>query len=284
VDAAFAVAAAQADAHGRFLHFGRPDLAQAWTLPELELDRDTWIVEDADSVVAVAWLSPQPLFAEVYVDPRAAGRGIGSALLPVVEARAAQRGDTLIQAVAGTDAAGRALLESAGYIDAHRYTMMRIELDGSVPAPPLPTGIEVRPFAPATDDRAVFEVDAAAFADLPDFLPQPFDLWRVEHVEASGVRAAASPLAWAGERLVAFALNQMRAPGLGYVEILAVDAAWRGRGLGRALLVWSFAALRDEGASAVALGVAGHNDRARGLYEAVGMRPTYVVHRYDKRL
>jgi mycothiol synthase len=284
-DAVFAVVEARSEADGVLPHYSAADLPREWTVPGLDLARDSWVVEDAEGVAAAAWLVPEPPYAEVAVHPRASGRGIGSALRAAIEARAAEKGvRTLIQAVASSDESGRALLEAAGYVEAHRYTFMQVDLDGPPAEPRLPDGIAVRPFEPGRDDRAVFDVDDAAFAGSPDFIPQPFDAWRVEHVEADAVRPQASPLAWAGNELAGFALNQMRAPGLGYVEILAVADAWRGRGLGRALLLRSFADFAAIGARAVGLGVAGHNDRARGLYESVGMRPRYVVLRYEKRL
>jgi mycothiol synthase len=284
-EAVFAVVEARSRADGVVPHYSAADLPREWAVPGFDLARDSWVVQDADGIAAAAWLLSEPPFAEVHVHPRASGRGIGSALRPAIEARAAEKGvQTLIQAVASTDEPGRALLEAAGYAEAHRYTFMQVELAGPPAEPRLPDGIAIRPFEPERDDRAVFEVDSAAFAGAPDFIPQPFDAWRVEHVEAAAVRPHASPLAWAGDELAGFALNQMRAPDLGYVEILAVDAAWRGRGLGRALLLRSFADLAAIGATAVGLGVAGHNERARGLYESVGMRPRYVMLRYEKRL
>jgi mycothiol synthase len=284
-DAVFAVVDARAQADGVLPHYSAADLPREWALPGVDLARDSWVVEDAEGIAAAAWLVPEPPYAEVCVHPRASGRGIGSALRPAIEARAVEKGvGRLIQAVSSTDEPGRALLEAAGYAEAHRYTFMQVELEGPPAKPRLPDGIAVRAFEPGRDDRAVFDVDAAAFAGAPDLIPQPFDAWRVEHVQAAAVRPQASPLAWAGDELAGFALNQMRAPGLGYVEILAVDAAWRGRGLGRALLLHSFAELAAIGARAVGLGVAGHNERARGLYESVGMRPRYVMLRYEKRL
>jgi mycothiol synthase len=285
VAAVHAVAAARAEADGVVLFFAPDDLTRTWALPSFDLARDSWVVEDGTgAVVAAGWLEPESSAGDVYVDPRAGGRGIGSALLPVVEARAAERGRTLRQHVAASDAAGRALLEAHGYVDNHRFVAMRIELDGARSGPVVPEGIALRPFVPGADDRAMYELDAAAFAEQPDAEPMTFEVFRVGHIDASATILTASPLAWAGEELAGFALNQMRAPGFGWVEILAVEQAWRRRGLGRALLLWSFAALRVEGASAIGLGVAGHNDRARALYESVGMRPQYVVHRYEKRL
>jgi ribosomal protein S18 acetylase RimI-like enzyme len=67
---------------------------------------------------------------------------------------------------------------------------------------------------------------------------------------------------------------------VGWVEVLAVRRPWRRRGLGKALLWESFAALAGEGKRAVGLGVDAENTTgAVALYERVGMR---VVRRTDR--
>jgi ribosomal protein S18 acetylase RimI-like enzyme len=63
------------------------------------------------------------------------------------------------------------------------------------------------------------------------------------------------------------------------VSVLGVRRPWRRRGLGRALLLHSFRALRERGKPRVGLGVDGSNPTgAVQLYEAAGMR---VVRRFD---
>jgi mycothiol synthase len=288
VEAVFEVAAAGEWADARREWLMASDIARAWRLPGFDLERDAWVVEEpGGAIVAAAWLLIQPGAAIVYVHPRACGRGIGSALREVVEARAAEvigGRTTLKQHAVGDNDAARALLEAAGYEPAHRYTSMRTELAGPVAEPVVPTGIELRSFVPGADDRAVYDVDYAAFDDAPDFTAQTFDFWQSENARAEALRPEASPIAWAGDDVVGFALCHMRGGGLGYVAILAVAAGHRRRGLGRALLTWSFSALGGLGATAVELGVEGSNARGRRLYESAGMQADYVINRYEKRL
>jgi ribosomal protein S18 acetylase RimI-like enzyme len=77
----------------------------------------------------------------------------------------------------------------------------------------------------------------------------------------------------------------MPGPGRGEVDQLAVRAAWRRRGLGAALLVHAFHALRDRGFERVVLGVDAENTTgALGLYERVGMRVQYSFDFFEKPL
>jgi ribosomal protein S18 acetylase RimI-like enzyme len=59
---------------------------------------------------------------------------------------------------------------------------------------------------------------------------------------------------------------------VGYVRILGVQKAWRGRGLARALLLSAFSDYRQRGCLGVQLGVdTGNTTGATRLYESVGM-------------
>jgi mycothiol synthase len=286
LDAVHAVVSA-ADAED----IGRPwltpaDIAREWRHPGFDLRRDAWVIEEGGTIVAAAWLVIQPGAAEVFVHPGARGRGLGTALREAVEARAREAitRATLKQYAIGTNDAARALLTAAGYTAEHRYTSMRLELGGPPAAPAVPAGIAVRPFLPGADDRAVYDLDCAAFADSHDFEPQPFDFWQAAEIGSESLCPAASPTAWDGDELAGFGLCQLRPGALGFVPILAVGAGHRGRGLGRALLLWSFGRLAELGATAVELGVEGANARARRLYESAGMRADYVADRYEKPL
>jgi ribosomal protein S18 acetylase RimI-like enzyme len=74
-------------------------------------------------------------------------------------------------------------------------------------------------------------------------------------------------------------------PGLGWVESLAVRRGDRGRGLGTALLLHAFHALRSRGRSAAGLSVDAENPTgALRLYESVGMRPVREHSTYEQRL
>ena len=95
------------------------------------------------------------------------------------------------------------------------------------------------------------------------------DLWRV---------------AWDGDR-VAGAVRSFkeRSPGAGYVDELGVRAAWRGRGIGRALLLDCFIAMRQRGMQRVVLGVDATNTTgAHLLYRRLGMTVERRIRFFEK--
>jgi Acetyltransferases len=58
------------------------------------------------------------------------------------------------------------------------------------------------------------------------------------------------------------------------VKRMFVDAAWRGRGVGRALLAALIEGARNRGYSSLRLGTLHDMDAAQALYRSIGFRPT----------
>jgi ribosomal protein S18 acetylase RimI-like enzyme len=68
----------------------------------------------------------------------------------------------------------------------------------------------------------------------------------------------------------------------GYLAQLATRRDWRGRGLGRALLLATFADQRRRGLATGALDVNALNEGGLRLYESVGMRVAWRTDRWEK--
>jgi mycothiol synthase len=62
-----------------------------------------------------------------------------------------------------------------------------------------------------------------------------------------------------------------------WISNLTIDPAWRGKGLGRALLAAGLTHLQERGAHSVALSVDGGNDPALNLYRSSGFAPISTV-------
>ena len=171
------------------------------------------------------------------------------------------------------------LVRSRGYRPVrYFYEMMRDHLEELPPAP-LPPGLEVRPVRPE-HYRAIWEANEEAFRDHwghSEPKEERFQRW-LEHPHFA---PELWQVAWDGDQVAGVAINvideeENRAFNRkrGYVDELSVRRPWRGRGLGRALLVRSLALLRDRGMTEVVLGVDTENPTgALRLYESVGFRP-----------
>jgi mycothiol synthase len=264
---------------------GRPDytledLYADWTMPGVDPTRDAWVVQEDERLVGYALLDDRGA-ALITVAPDAEGRGIGTALREAAEARALERGEGLVrQYVPVANEPARALLLDAGYWPVHHYFRMRIGLAGAPPPPELP----VRPFDPERDAEAVHALVQEAFSQLEGNVTQPLDAWRAVKIAKQGWDPALWLLSEDTEGLTGAVLCERWEGGVGYVDSLAVAPRARRRGLGRALLLHAFAALRDDGLEVAELSLQGDNAGAARLYEAVGMRSIWSQERWEKPL
>src|SRR5689334_16411362 len=160
------------------------DIREEWG--RLDLAADAWVIEGPDGRMAgYGTLTDEGsgrLQADAYVHPDFWGRGVGTALVRLMDARAgvligrAPEGARVVvgNGVLANDFAAHAILEAEGYTLVRTHWRMAITLDAPPPAPVWPEGIAVRTFERGRDDRAVFEAVEEAFADHWGHTPRAF--------------------------------------------------------------------------------------------------------------
>lgn len=260
----------------------REELMWTWHLPTTDLERDTRILRDAETVIAYGeaiWKQDEggPLSLSVRVHPNYRARGIGSWLLTWGESLASERGSEGVRAYAADlDARAQGLLRSRGYVHVRSGFTMRKGLEGDEDPGTPPAGIRIRRYEDA-DERVLYEVDQASFAEDWDFRPTSLDSFN-EELHGEGWDPSLVFLARANGATVGYVVSFLLEM-CGYVGNLGVLKEWRRRGIGTALLRRSFAELAGRGSREVRLGVDTQNVHgAVALYEGVGMS---VYRRYD---
>jgi mycothiol synthase len=256
--------------------------------PDFDLERDAVLAEAADgAALGYGDLSdPSHVGRVIWIDAQTAlgASDVAHAILDELETRAEQRlvpGGQLKAYVAERNAAYAAVVEARGYALVRHSFRMEADLSSEPAAPDWPEGITVREFVSGEDDQRVYEVQEETFADQADAEPLTYEEWR-----HWSFREPFDPGLWFlaedGAELAGILLARSERAGdetLGWISVLGVRRPWRRRGLGRALLLHSFHALRARGKPRAGLGVDGSNPTgAVQLYEAVGMR---VVRRND---
>jgi mycothiol synthase len=214
---------------------------------------------------------------------------VAAALLPHLEARVRQRlaahpvpqPSTLTWWIAATNAPARQAAATAGYDEVRHMWGMLVELGDAPPAEPRwPAGIVVRPCATDADRRAAHAAVEDAFHDHWGHTPRTYEQFAREWIYADGYDPALWFLAVdeASGEVVGTAVCESLSD-RGWVGDLAVRRAWRGRGLGMALLRHAFRTFHARGQRRVGLGVDSQNlTGATRLYERAGMR---VERQYD---
>jgi mycothiol synthase len=273
--------------------FSLDELEGNWK--ELDLAQDAWVAIAPDRALAgygyVLNRRHVRLDVEVYVHPAHYGRGIGTTLVRLAEARA--RGHVPL-APAGTrvvvnnwinalNAEARSLLEREGYTPVRYFFRMEITFGEEPPAASWPAGITVRVGSVDDDLRPFYETLEEAMADHWGHVPRSYEEWR-ERRERSNFDPSLWFLALDDGEPAGAVLCSV-ADGIGWIDTLAVRAAWRRRGLGYALLTHAFHGLYARGVRRMALGVDAENPTgATRLYERAGMHVGQQYATYGKEL
>jgi mycothiol synthase len=263
------------------------DLPRGYRTPGCDPRVDAWVVE-APSGEVVGSGSLMPVSEDVLrswgvVHPEHRGRGLGSAVLDRMRTRAAERLGDIADArfhhsINDRDEAARAMVLGRGFTFVRSFRHMQIDLHGPGEPGEPPEGIVVRGIDPDTDLVRAHAVFVETFEDEWGYRIVPFEEWRALEVEIPSFDPTLWFLATDGEEVVG-ALNAIAGEDRGWVGELGVRRAWRGRGIGAALLERSFATFAERGLPRVMLNVDFENPTgAMALYEKVGMR---AVRGYD---
>jgi mycothiol synthase len=241
---------------------------------------------------------PHEIRGFVRVRPSARGRGVGTALLSWLEPRArrlageASLDNDAILTVTNwaQDGNAAALLARVGFSPLRHFLQMRIDLDRDLPEPIWPDGLEPRLFSSGADDAELFASFREAFADHWGNVEVDEDEWWSENRDAPN--SGFDPSLWIvvpeEGTVTGFAICREREEDgetSGWISLLGVRPAWRGRGLAEALLLNSLQELRRRGRRRAALNV--DVDNATGalrLYTKIGMEPTPAFTIWSKAL
>jgi mycothiol synthase len=260
-------------------------IREEWALPRLDLDADTWLVEDWSGVpvaYGLCWVETPPgeIVAEQAVDPAARGRGLSESLLGLCEARAAE-----VFAASGaedgslsvwsheTDEPRIALYERRGFTHVSTFVRLDRDLDDTLDPPEWPAGIRVAAFRPGVDDAAVYAAHEEGFADHPGEGGTDLEEWLASHFDSQGPDLGLWLVAWDGAEVVG-GIEAMETPAGAYMGELFVRESWRGRGIARALMLQECAELRRRGMRNAFFAVdTGNTTGALQLHESLGFFP-----------
>ena len=275
------------------------ELKHEWGTPGFELEQDAFLVEAWDGRVVgyeefFNEFDHAKLRTDGYVHPDFRGRGIGTALLRIIEERARDELTlaepdvrvTLQSTIDNRDPASHELHRNEGYQPLRYHWRMEINLAAPPPEPKFPEGIELRPFIKGEHDVAVWQAQNEAFRDHWGSHDVTLEEWKRSRFDDPEFDSTLWPIAWdvASGEVAGFSLNRYRM-GIGWIRTLGVRRPWRKRGLGEALLLHSFGEFYRRGTTTIGLGVDAQNPTgATRLYQKVGMVAASEFVTYEKEL
>lgn len=230
-----------------------------------------------ESIIGFATLEPleRGFLLQGWVHPDWRGQGAGTALLRGVEDDLRQRLVKRVGCMARVynDIPGiEALFRSQGYEETRRFYNMSVGLKERQFEAASPDGVVLKPFA-LSDLEALVEADNTFFADHWGSQPRSVSDWKYQLLEARPHDPALWVIAWADGKVVGECLGHpslQGGPNDGWIAIVGVHRDWRGRGLGRAVLVNGLQRLQQARFETASLHVDAENAPAVGLYHSVG--------------
>jgi mycothiol synthase len=250
-----------------------------------DIERALTRIEPEPGGTAVALLGDRlvgactPRLDDLTVDPEHRRRGVGRALFDEAMTITREQDLPYLQLyVPGHLPGSQAFARAMGMAYHSSMWLFRLAPDVDVPPARFTAGFVARPYADE-DLGPYVALGNASFADHPS--PVSWSVELVRHVHSlpgfdrDDIRVVA-PTEDPGS-LVAFARVEMTlgddGSRVGVVRLIGVLPERRGRGLGRELLRWSVARLRDRGADRIELAVEALNERALELYRRHGFEP-----------
>ncbi len=284
---------AEAEADALPDRFSPDRLAAEFGHPNEHFDpaRDVTLAELDGRVVAVAtreWIDTTDAIREYRlngaVEPAFRGLGVGHALLAESERRhagVAATHEVAMSRVYGSwtwesQHGAAALLRDAGYEPVRWFFhMVRPTLD-DIPDVALPDGLELRPITTELVHR-VWQADVEAFEDHWggfDRSEEQLQRWLADSETDLSLWVVAfdgDEVAGGSLNIISATENELTGLRRGWLASVFTRRPWRRRGVARAVIAHSLAALRERGMTSAALGVDADNPSgALGLYEALG--------------
>jgi mycothiol synthase len=261
-------------------------------LVDQEQDVRLWENENGSlAAFAVLWEGP---YLVSFVHPQGPGQALAEQILAWGRERTralcqAGKKSLILSVSVREDEGGRiALLKQQGFTPRAWQTLrMARSLREPIPAPDVPEGIIIRPLAGEPEAANYVALHHEAFGTSGMNVAHRLALMRDPAYLPALDLVAAAP----DGRLVAFCTCSVSAEENarlrrhdGWVALMATRPAYRGKGLGRALLLAGLEQLKAQGVERALLGTQSKNTSARQLYESAGFRTLYKVFWYARAL
>lgn len=276
-----------------FQEIGPEEMGHFYNRGDFTLAGNAWLVFHGEEPAGAAVVYPpayfhdrQPGNFDIYVAPRYARHGLGSRLLDHLQEAARERGHPVLETtIPAEDSFSTRFLSKRGFqVVGQTIRMARNNME-NLPTVQVPEGFTIRSLQELGEGPELY-VETANRLGAAD---PNYSLIRLEELQATmdggrwepeGILFMLDPLG----RIIEVIRGSGSGSGKGYLHEIRLEPAYRGRGLGIAILAAALAYLKDTGVGRVELDTAGTNTPAHHLALRAGFAVTRHYLSFLKRL
>ncbi|MBN1176326.1 MAG: GNAT family N-acetyltransferase [Dehalococcoidales bacterium] len=268
---------------------GRPNTPQAilakFSHPTFTVDDDLLIVESDGKIIGFMDMLPELGIKRVIVDcwlkPEHRRNGLGRKLLKLATKRARDLGAGFLHVIIGEEnKAAVTILASLGFEKVREYYEMTLDLKEVDGKELMRASRGCRPLGEGEEEMLV-DIQRRSFVDHWGYNPDT-----PETMEYNMSLSHRSPrdiiLSCKEDDITGYCWTEVAPGGQGRIFMIGSDPDYRGRGIGRKLLLAGLANLKNKGVAEVGLTVDSENQAACSLYESVGFVPREGYLWYEK--
>jgi len=256
--------------------------------PNYSPEHNIFIVETDGNLIAYLDIWPEPIIGRAvlncFVHPEHRRKGLATILLDNALWRSGEIGAEVAHVnIRKGNAVARRVLSRRGFRLIRRSHELRIELDKASLSQN--TGCPVHHLQ-AGEESKLTEIQNRSFTGTWGFNPNTEEEIRyainIGNSSPEGIFLAYEENRPIGYCWTAIAFNPKSPEGIGRIGMIGVDPDYRGRGVGKSVLLAGLAHLKNKGLRIVELTVDSKNRSARRLYRSVGFKTHDISLWYEK--
>ncbi len=281
------IEAERTDPVGRYTSPGL--LHQYLRRPSYSSEEDLFLAETNDDLIGFIDVTPELKIGRAILDffirPEHLQKELAEKLFAHATHRAQKLGAQVVQiCIPKANIAFGELLSKLGFEVIRCFKQLRLSLD-DVPKPELSSGLSLDHLKPDEESKLA-DLQNRAFAGHWGYSPNTTEeityLTRMSNCPREGIF-----LAYEGAKPVGYCWTKMDCPpghrrSQGQIFMLGVDPSYRGRKIGKALLLTGLYYLKSQGLNLAQITVDSENKVARSLYRSAGFKPFKNYLWYEK--
>jgi mycothiol synthase len=278
--------------------FGRivsPDrLAHQMSSPNYSPEKDLFVVEKGKKIIGYTDVLPELILKKVNIDcwiyPKHRRKGLATGLINKAINRARELGVKAVQAnIMEDNAAAEEVLLKMGFKFVRRFNLLRLDMEELSQEDLDKATRNCRYLAEGEQDKLT-DIQNLTFSGHWGYNPNTIEEI-VHQTGYSGFSPEDVALAYSGDRVIGYCwtavsdeLETDNKNHTGLINMIGTDPHYRGRGVGRKLLLAGLARLKKGGLRVAVLSVDSENRTAGNLYRSVGFEKWKSTLWYEKSL